>query len=291
MANTLRFVESVGGSTRLTLSYIEEQTKIPLPDRTNIFAGNISSDGADYVTGKYENIELTLALKVEGSSKGDLDDDLQAIITEITRENVLELAMDSGNSIFYETMPYDHAEAMGFLNLKHREAFIVHPLVITLKAKPFALDSETTISIIENLVPNWNMEDFTGNDPDDWTVTETAGAGAATVTADTDSGDYVFGSSAVNLVATADDSVAQIQTTAAIEVTATEHYCIVFNYQCEQGELDALTCVITQYNAAHGDLSDDIEINPTASAVDTWESSTTVIHAAGEGGNARHADV
>ena len=120
------------------------------------------------------------------------------------------------------------------------------------------------------------MEDFTGDDPDDWTVTETAGAGAATVTQDTDSGDYLFGDSAVNLVATADDSVAQIQTTSAISVTATEHYCLVFNYQCEQGELDALSCVISQYNDAHGDLSDDITIAITAPNNDLWYSSTTI---------------
>jgi len=290
MANTLEFVTPALATSLDISSYVESGTNIPLPPHSKVWAGNITAHGAKYITGKYELVPITLALKITGTSKSDLDDEIRALIVEITKKNILKWQPESATSaIYYTTYPYDTAEAQTILSKAHRDAFITYPFTITLMADPFAWGAEQTITVVENLCPNWNMEDFTGDDPDDWTVTETAGAGAASITQRTTAGDYVFGASSVRFTATADDSVAQITTTDFITVTNTLHYFICFNHERSSGTSGQLECIIKQYSAADVDLADDITIATTNVTVENWKLRTTIIYPVATGGNDFHA--
>lgn len=284
MANVLEFVTPALATSLDISSYIESGTHLPLPPHTKVWAGNITAHGSKYITGKYELVPITLVLKIVGTSKSDLDDDIRALLVEITKKNILKWQPESATSaIYYTTYPYDTAEAHSILSKAHRDAFTVSDFTITLMADPFAWGAEQTIQVVENLCPNWNMETFTvPNVPDDWDVTETAGAGAAEVTEDTDAGDFIFGTSSVRLRATADDSVAAITTTDFITIDKTLHYCHFFNFQRESGS-NRLYAYIDQYSAADA-LLESTAVNTVAATPNVWLSYTTPIYPDGEGG-------
>lgn len=282
MANILRFVDinkTTGVVTnRLTLDYVEGETILPMSANTKVWAGNITAPGASLITRKDEMIDIVLALHVHTVSRATLDTALRAIVTEITRKNILEFQPQGGSAIYYTTYPYDTAEAAHLMEQVYRDAFVVHPFRFTLKADPYAWGAEQTITVVDNLILNWDMETFTApNIPDGWTVT--VAGGGSTVAEDNTGGDFIFGTSSVSLLTTAAGSSAQIETTAAIAIDHTKHYCIVFNYQCEVGTLDMLTCILTP------DAGAAVTLTPTVAAVDTWYSYTAVIHPTGGGGN------
>lgn len=280
MANTLEFRESIGGATRLALSYIENDTHIPLPSHTKVWAGNITADGADYIAGKYENIQITLALKVTGATASDLDTNLRALVAEITRENWLYFEPDGGTGIYYHTYPYDTAEAHALLVTALRSNLTVYPFMITLMAEPFGYTAEETIIVLQNLAPNWSMELPGLIEPIDFWVKGEGNANSH-VSPDSDPGDYLWGETSVNL--TDRNSYASLTSEDYITIDKTKHYCLSFDYYVEQGSLDCLDVRVFQYDAGNN-LVGTITFAITAPALDTWYSYTDIIYPEGTGG-------
>ncbi|MFA4972888.1 MAG: hypothetical protein WC683_09760 [bacterium] len=288
MANTLEFVTPALATSLDISSYLEDGTHIPLPSRNSIWAGNITADGSNYITGKYELIPVDLALKVTGATKADLDDNLRAVIAEITKKNILKWQPEGATGpIYYRTYPYDTAEAQTYLSKAYRDQLTVYPFTITLMADPFAWGAEQTISPVSNLVPNWGMESAGGGGEPiaDWTKTE--GDANAHVTQDTDAGDFLMGLASVNL--TSRDADAELETTDYITIDKDKHYCIFFCYNQESGTLDKLTCEIDQYDAGNV-IGTTNTFTPTVTALDNWYSFTDIMYPDGTGGNDWDAD-
>lgn len=286
MASTLRFVESDLATLRLALDWIEGESDLSSPEHIKQWSESVHADGKRYRGGHWSGRTLTLALHIHGTSLTNRNSKARALIAELVRENILEFS-DGTNAFWIKTYPMDRGQITGLIESHLESAYVLHPFMVKVPADPFWFGDWETLTPVANLIPNGDMEDFTGDDPDDWTVTETAGGGAATVSKETV--DLAFGTGALSLVTTAADSVAKVETTTAIPITKTEHYNIVFNYFRESGA-DSLDCVIRQFSAAHADLADDITISPTSTADDVWYLSSTVIHPAGAGGNDWHAD-
>lgn len=141
-----------------------------------------------------------------------------------------------------------------------------------------------TYGIQGNLIPDWDFSSPAAGPPNaDWTgwvESEVSGGGVATVEAD--AAIKHFGAYALQLSITNNADSASVTSAAYIPITKTAHYILRFSNYKVSG---ANTCdiVIKQYNAVPADLGDDIVITPAGAAA--WALSTTVIHAAGEGGN------
>jgi len=228
----LRFVDSDLITVRLALDYVESETHIPYPEHLKNWAESSQADGRKMVgDGKYNNIPIDLTLKIKGTDAPDLDDKLQALATEITRKNILEYRpIGASESVFYVTYPYSTGNPRGLLERALRENFIAFPSISLEAELPFGAEEE--IQIIENLLPNWSLEDYAGTgatyNPDGWTATRVNGAGLATV--EEYSTKKVFGDYSVNLEITTKDGEAQIETTDYIPIDRTHEYYLLFNH-------------------------------------------------------------
>jgi len=268
MSNIIRFVEPDLTTVRLTVDYIEDMTDIPLPDNTKNWAYN-DTDGAELVDSKYENINLTLAFKLHGVSKADLGNDVSDLLTEITRDNILEVQLDSGDSFFYDTYAYDQAEAHSLIKRCFRKGFIVHPFLINLKANYAVRGDEEELDLIENLFCNWSFEDRIGNNFDCLTETAVNGAGVATLEAYTL--DKVFGDVSLHLKITAGGGGAEatVITTNFIDINYLSYYHFVYNAKAAGGTVN-LDATIKQYDNLNNHIPGaDIVDNPTGTGA--WE--------------------
>ncbi|MCK9599950.1 MAG: hypothetical protein M0R06_12980, partial [Sphaerochaeta sp.] len=139
---SLRFVESDLTTTRLSLNYIEGLTSIPLPENLKNWGESSRAHGKTLISDKYDNIPITLALRVEGTDAATRDAAIRALVAEITRANILEfIPGGSTDPIYYDTFPYDTSEARGLLDRVYGEnpnTPMVYPFMIELQAKPFA---------------------------------------------------------------------------------------------------------------------------------------------------------
>jgi hypothetical protein len=161
---SLRFVESDLTTTRLSLTYIEGLTRIPLPENLKNWGESSRAHGKTLISDKYDNITITLALRVEGTDAATRDAAIRALVAEITRDNILEfIPGGSTEPIYYETFKYDTSEAQGLLTRTYGEnpdTPMVYPFMVELQAKPFAQGGWEDLTPLESLVPDWSFEEW-----------------------------------------------------------------------------------------------------------------------------------
>ena len=290
MSYTLDFVESPGGAVRLHLDdanikHIGDRTHIPLPDHYKQWAESSLTDGRRPVgDGKYGNVPLTLSFGIFADSIANLDAKARALIAEITRDNWLKFSPEGGSPLYYRTYHYDKGDPGTLQDKLHRLNKFAWEFTVGLEAE-LPVGTEQTLTIVENLVSNWDFTDRTGDDFDDWTEIE---IGTATVSAET--ADYFIPSVSVSCLATNSGSLAY-EESPYIEVDSSRHHCFFYNCKIIQavaspGNLHTIP-YINCYDAGHnllgtlGDYGGAVAtLIPQNSA--NWQAKKIAIHPEGE---------
>lgn len=285
MSYTLDFVEDNLSTVRLSLSsdtirHIEEETQIPLPDHQKIWLESSQTDGRTLIDGKYENLKITLSLRIKATSAVNMDAAIRSLVKEVTRENILRFKPESGTTFYYRTYPYDRGNPGTLHKRLYRLNSLTYRFTITLEASlPFG--AEQSITVLDNLVPNWSFEDWTGTDIDYWDKIIVHGSGTSTVTKDVDH--PLYGLYGAKLQITASNGSAGVMTSGYIYVDTDRHYTVLLNY-LPVGTVTGLKAVISQYDNAGNDLNDDLTYSITPLDID-YQSYQGIVYPAGTGGN------
>lgn len=294
MSYTLKFVESDLTTVRLDLDdqyikHIGDKTKIPLPKHYKNWAESSQTDGRHPVgDGKYGNIPLTLSFRIAADSIANLDAKARELIAEITRDNILKYTPEGGSPLYYKTFKYDDADPGTLQRRLFRLSKFAWGFTVNLEAElPFGAEEE--ITIVENLVPNWQFEERTGDDFDDWVETEINGSGTATVAAETT--DVVFGDTSLSCEVTATDALAYVTSENYIDVDSTKHYCFFLNCKIKQATTipsnQEAAIFIECFDSSNVSLG-TLGLGPSATMVphdtNVWQSLCYTIYPAGTGG-------
>jgi len=240
MAASLKFVDAeyarTGGTSGNVLLDINDgadfcldEIEFPPPKPRVEYRDPAHGDGKDVSRYKWENREITIKLNIYGEDKGDLSENLHALVAQLQVSNpILEWRADGWTNPLYIdliTPPLELNTPDWFVTSIRENRYIrVLPNVeILIEAKPFLRGPQETIIVAQGLGANDSFEFW--NDPptipDDWVVTITGGG---TVTAHHHSGEYLDGYYSVLLTTVAGSSVAAITDMDYLLVDENIHY-------------------------------------------------------------------
>jgi hypothetical protein len=246
----------------------------------------MAEDGEDLVSSKYENLKLELSFAIRADSVANLDAAIRDLSAQITQKNWLEYQPESGSSLFYRTFPYDAGEPGTLQRKLFRLGKFAWGVSFELTAEPFARGPKESLTLYENLVPNWQFTRRTAHDFEDWV--ETSDQGSVTAVTATY---YAFLIAPTNAGCSAKLDVtnaagyAQITSGDYITVDNTKHYCLDVGYA---GAGTGLDIKVEEYNDASS-LLNTMVITPTAPAAG-FDLSQTVLHPEDETGETYHFD-